>query len=175
MGNFVLQKGPCNFLKLHISPWGIPFLLLLCFSSPWYFLILYWRRCLLLFLCFAFLPATPFLFLTAATAAARAGAQAGAASGSSSGAGRAMAGAEARGSTGAGGAAWLERSGSARGAASSGPVWRGCRRASRSCGERAPERGARATAGVRDVCAGDADARQARRRANAGAAGGCGS
>jgi hypothetical protein len=28
MGNFALQKGPCNFLKLRISPWGNPFLLL---------------------------------------------------------------------------------------------------------------------------------------------------
>jgi hypothetical protein len=34
MGNFALQKGPCNFLKLRISPWGNLFLLLLCFFSP---------------------------------------------------------------------------------------------------------------------------------------------
>jgi hypothetical protein len=34
MGNFALQKGPCNFLKLHISPWGNLFILLLCFFSP---------------------------------------------------------------------------------------------------------------------------------------------
>jgi hypothetical protein len=32
MGNYALQKGPCSFIKLRISPWGIPFLLLLCFS-----------------------------------------------------------------------------------------------------------------------------------------------
>jgi hypothetical protein len=33
MRNYALQKGPCNFLDLRISPWGIPFLLLLCSSS----------------------------------------------------------------------------------------------------------------------------------------------
>jgi hypothetical protein len=98
MENFALQTSPCSFPKLRISPWGIPFLLLLCFSFPWYFLILYWRPHLLLSLCFAFHPATPFLFLTAAAAAARVGTQAGAASGSSSGAARATAGVEARGS-----------------------------------------------------------------------------
>jgi hypothetical protein len=32
MGNYALQKGPSSFLKLRISPWRIPFLLLLCFS-----------------------------------------------------------------------------------------------------------------------------------------------
>jgi hypothetical protein len=34
MGNFALQKGPYNFLKLRISPWGNLFILLLCFFSP---------------------------------------------------------------------------------------------------------------------------------------------
>jgi hypothetical protein len=33
MRNYALQKGPCNFLNLRTSPWEIPFLLLLCFSS----------------------------------------------------------------------------------------------------------------------------------------------
>jgi hypothetical protein len=33
MRNYALQKGPCNFLNLRTSPWKIPFLLLLCFSS----------------------------------------------------------------------------------------------------------------------------------------------
>jgi hypothetical protein len=33
MGNFALQKGPGNFLKLRISPWGNPFLLLLLLGS----------------------------------------------------------------------------------------------------------------------------------------------
>jgi hypothetical protein len=32
MRNLTLQRGPCNFLDLRISPWEIPFLLLLCFS-----------------------------------------------------------------------------------------------------------------------------------------------
>jgi hypothetical protein len=33
MRNYALQKGPCDFLNLCTSPWEIPFLLLLCFSS----------------------------------------------------------------------------------------------------------------------------------------------
>jgi hypothetical protein len=33
MGNFALQTSPCSFLKLHISPWGIPFIFLLCSLS----------------------------------------------------------------------------------------------------------------------------------------------
>jgi hypothetical protein len=40
MGNYALQKGPCSFLNLPISPWEVSFPLLLCFSSPWCFLIL---------------------------------------------------------------------------------------------------------------------------------------
>jgi hypothetical protein len=32
MENFILQKGPCNFLKLRISPWEIPSVLLLSSS-----------------------------------------------------------------------------------------------------------------------------------------------
>jgi hypothetical protein len=35
MGNFTLQKGPCSFLKLRISPWGIPPILLLCSPLSW--------------------------------------------------------------------------------------------------------------------------------------------
>jgi hypothetical protein len=35
-GNFVLQTGPCNFLYLHISPRGKPFLFLLCSLSLTY-------------------------------------------------------------------------------------------------------------------------------------------
>jgi hypothetical protein len=34
MGKFALQKSPCSFLKLRISPWGNMFILLLCFFSP---------------------------------------------------------------------------------------------------------------------------------------------
>jgi hypothetical protein len=34
MGNFALQTGPYNFLKLRISPWGNLFFLFLCFFSP---------------------------------------------------------------------------------------------------------------------------------------------
>jgi hypothetical protein len=33
MRNYALQKGPCTFLDLRISPWGILFLFLLCSSS----------------------------------------------------------------------------------------------------------------------------------------------
>jgi hypothetical protein len=41
MGNYALQKGPCNFLNLRINPWEVPFHFLLCSSSlsalstPW--------------------------------------------------------------------------------------------------------------------------------------------
>jgi hypothetical protein len=35
MGNFTLPRGPCNFLNLHISPWKILFLFLLCSPSLW--------------------------------------------------------------------------------------------------------------------------------------------
>jgi hypothetical protein len=35
MGNFTLQKGPCSFLKLRISPWEIPSILLLSSSLSW--------------------------------------------------------------------------------------------------------------------------------------------
>jgi hypothetical protein len=35
MRNYVLQKDPCNFLKLCISPWEVPFSILLYFFSPW--------------------------------------------------------------------------------------------------------------------------------------------
>jgi hypothetical protein len=44
MRNYALQKGPCSFLNLRISPWGVPFPFLLCsfslsaLSSPWRFL-----------------------------------------------------------------------------------------------------------------------------------------
>jgi hypothetical protein len=46
MRNYALQKGPCSFLNLRISPWEVPFPFLLCFlslslsalSSPWRFL-----------------------------------------------------------------------------------------------------------------------------------------
>jgi hypothetical protein len=34
MGNFTLQKDPCSFLKLRISPWEISFPLLLCSLIP---------------------------------------------------------------------------------------------------------------------------------------------
>jgi hypothetical protein len=33
MGNFALQKGPYSFLNLRISPWGVPFPILLCSFS----------------------------------------------------------------------------------------------------------------------------------------------
>jgi hypothetical protein len=35
MGNFALQTSPCSFLKLHISPWKIPSILLLSSSLSW--------------------------------------------------------------------------------------------------------------------------------------------
>jgi hypothetical protein len=44
MGNFVLQIGPCSSLILRISPWGIPFPLLLCFFSLAPILFLSHRR-----------------------------------------------------------------------------------------------------------------------------------
>jgi hypothetical protein len=45
MGNFSLQKGPCNFLKLRISPWGNPFLLLLSlFFFYLAFSFIHWRH-----------------------------------------------------------------------------------------------------------------------------------
>jgi hypothetical protein len=37
MGNFALQTSPCNFLKLRISPWEIPSVLLLSSSLSWCF------------------------------------------------------------------------------------------------------------------------------------------
>jgi hypothetical protein len=44
MGNFALQTGPCSSLILRISPWGIPFPLLLCFFSLAPILFLSHRR-----------------------------------------------------------------------------------------------------------------------------------
>jgi hypothetical protein len=45
MGNFSLQKGPCNFLKLRTSPWGNPFLLLLSlFFFYLAFSFIHWRH-----------------------------------------------------------------------------------------------------------------------------------
>jgi hypothetical protein len=35
MRNYALQKGPCSFLNLRISPWEVSFLFLLYFSSSW--------------------------------------------------------------------------------------------------------------------------------------------
>jgi hypothetical protein len=35
MGNLTLQKGPCSFLNLHISPWEVLFPFLLCSSFIW--------------------------------------------------------------------------------------------------------------------------------------------
>jgi hypothetical protein len=32
---YALQKGPCSFLKLHISPWEIPSVFLLCSPLSW--------------------------------------------------------------------------------------------------------------------------------------------
>jgi hypothetical protein len=39
MRNYALQKGPCSFLKSRTSPWEVPFLFLLCFSSLWRLLL----------------------------------------------------------------------------------------------------------------------------------------
>jgi hypothetical protein len=49
MGNFALQTGPCSFLKLRISPWGVSFPFLLYFFSPWRLLLffLHWQLHLL--------------------------------------------------------------------------------------------------------------------------------
>jgi hypothetical protein len=44
MGKFALQKGPCNFLKLRISPWGNPFLLLSLFFFYLAFSFIHWRH-----------------------------------------------------------------------------------------------------------------------------------
>jgi hypothetical protein len=46
MRNYALQKGPCSFLKLRISPWEVSFLFLLYFFSPWHLFLFFfhwWR------------------------------------------------------------------------------------------------------------------------------------
>jgi hypothetical protein len=55
MKNYTLHKGPCSFLNLCTSPWEVPFLFLLCFSSLWRLLFPH-RRHLSLSLCCSFFP-----------------------------------------------------------------------------------------------------------------------